>query len=205
VRGAGARPAGVAGPSTDQGPLSFDRGRAPRHSKAYGAAVDWYALGVLIYEMLAGYTPFADDDHVKLYEKILANKPRFPAHFDPDAKDLCKRLMTADLSRRYGNLRNGSKDIRNHKWCVPRGARVGRRAVAALAHRRARPRVTRRAACRRFEGIDWKKVAARKLTPPYIPKVKDDGDTSNFDDYPEDKDLIGPPGPDPYAATFANF
>ena len=110
----------------------------PILSKAYSAAVDWYALGVLIYEMLAGYTPFADDDHVKLYEKILANKPRFPAHFDPDAKDLCKRLMTADLSRRYGNLKNGSKDIRNHKWCVPHGARAGRRTVAALANPRAR-------------------------------------------------------------------
>jgi hypothetical protein len=80
--------------------------------------VDWYALGVIIYEMLAGYTPYADDDHVRLYEKILANKPRFPGHFDLDAKDLCKKLLTDDLTRRYGNLKNGSKDIRNHKWCV---------------------------------------------------------------------------------------
>jgi len=36
--------------------------------------------------------------------------------FFPQAKDLCKKLMTADLTRRYGNLKNGSKDIRNHKW-----------------------------------------------------------------------------------------
>ena len=90
------------------------------HSKAYGPAVDWYSLGVIIYEMLAGYTPFQDDDHVKLYEKILANKPRFPGHFDVDAKDLCKKLLTDDLTRRFGNLKNGSKDIRNHKWYAKR-------------------------------------------------------------------------------------
>jgi serine/threonine protein kinase len=41
-------------------------------SKGYGKAVDWYSLGVLIFEMLAGYPPFFDEDHVRLYEKILA-------------------------------------------------------------------------------------------------------------------------------------
>ena len=108
------------------------------HSKAYGPAVDWYSLGVIIYEMLAGYTPFQDDDHVKLYEKILANKPRFPGHFDVDAKDLCKKLLTDDLTRRFGNLKNGSKDIRNHKWYAKRN--------------RTRPEGLARRACRRDLG-----------------------------------------------------
>jgi len=84
--------------------------------KGYGKSVDWYALGVLIYEMIAGYPPFYDEDHFRLYEKILVGKLRFPAGFDPEAKDLCKRLLTSDLTRRYGNLKNGSKDIKNHKW-----------------------------------------------------------------------------------------
>ncbi|KAF7728052.1 camp-dependent protein kinase catalytic subunit [Apophysomyces ossiformis] len=85
-------------------------------SKGYGKAVDWWSLGVLIFEMLAGYPPFYDEDHLRLYEKILAGKIRWPSYFDPHAKDLLKRLLTADLSRRYGNLKNGAEDIKRHPW-----------------------------------------------------------------------------------------
>ena len=41
---------------------------------------------------------------------------RYPSHFDPYAKDLVKHLLAADLSRRFGNLKNGSEDIKRHKW-----------------------------------------------------------------------------------------
>ncbi|KAI8353335.1 camp-dependent protein kinase 7 [Blakeslea trispora] len=85
-------------------------------SKGYGKAVDWWSLGVLIYEMLAGYPPFFDDDHLKLYEKILACRIKWPAYFDANAKDLLKRLLTPDLTKRYGNLKAGSDDIKRHGW-----------------------------------------------------------------------------------------
>ncbi|KAJ3378052.1 camp-dependent protein kinase catalytic subunit [Entophlyctis sp. JEL0112] len=85
-------------------------------SKGYGRAVDWWAFGILVYEMLAGHPPFYDDDHFKLYEKILACRPKFPSHFDPNAKDLVKRILTTDLSKRYGNLKAGVADIKCHKW-----------------------------------------------------------------------------------------
>lgn len=85
-------------------------------SKGYGKSVDWYALGILIFEMLAGYPPFYDEDHFKLYEKILIGKIRWPQHIDPYAKDLIKRLLTSDLTKRYGNLKGGVGDIKRHRW-----------------------------------------------------------------------------------------
>ncbi|KAF7689272.1 hypothetical protein HF521_012625 [Silurus meridionalis] len=65
-------------------------------SKGYNKAVDWWALGVLVYEMAAGYPPFFADQPIHIYEKIVSGK--------------------VDLTKRYGNLKNGVNDIKGHKW-----------------------------------------------------------------------------------------
>jgi protein kinase A len=85
-------------------------------SKGYNKAVDWWALGVLIYEMAAGYPPFFADQPIQIYEKIVSGKVKFPSHFSNELKDLLKNLLQVDLTKRYGNLRNGVADIKNHKW-----------------------------------------------------------------------------------------
>lgn len=41
---------------------------------------------------------------------------RFPSHFSSDLKDLLRSLLQVDLTKRYGNLKNGVNDIKNHKW-----------------------------------------------------------------------------------------
>ncbi|MCO5569398.1 hypothetical protein L7F22_023110 [Adiantum nelumboides] len=69
-------------------------------AKGHGKAVDWWMLGVLIYEMLAGIAPFADDDASATYQKILDGKISFPKHFSRSAKDLIRKLLTADLTKR---------------------------------------------------------------------------------------------------------
>ncbi|CAH1775155.1 unnamed protein product [Owenia fusiformis] len=85
-------------------------------SKGYNKAVDWWALGVLVYEMAAGYPPFFADQPIQIYEKIVSGKVRFPSHFSGDLKDLLRNLLQVDLTKRYGNLKNGVNDIKNHKW-----------------------------------------------------------------------------------------
>ncbi|VDI64270.1 cAMP-dependent protein kinase catalytic subunit 1 isoform X8 [Mytilus galloprovincialis] len=85
-------------------------------SKGYNKAVDWWALGVLVYEMAAGYPPFFADQPIQIYEKIVSGKVRFPSHFSSDLKDLLRSLLQVDLTKRFGNLKNGVNDIKNHKW-----------------------------------------------------------------------------------------
>eukprot|EP00291_Cryptomonas_curvata_P027808 CAMPEP_0172212568 /NCGR_PEP_ID=MMETSP1050-20130122/37089_1 /TAXON_ID=233186 /ORGANISM="Cryptomonas curvata, Strain CCAP979/52" /LENGTH=361 /DNA_ID=CAMNT_0012893263 /DNA_START=151 /DNA_END=1236 /DNA_ORIENTATION=+ len=85
-------------------------------NKGHGKAVDWWALGILIYEMLCGYPPFYADDRMQLYQAILAGKIEYPRHIKKEARDLISKLLTSDLSRRLGNLKDGAKDIRNHPW-----------------------------------------------------------------------------------------
>lgn len=85
-------------------------------SKGYGKPVDYWALGVLIYEMLSGVAPFYDDNQFKLYEKIVACNPVYPKYFSEQVIDLLKNLLTPDLSSRYGNLKNGCQDVIQHPW-----------------------------------------------------------------------------------------
>jgi serine/threonine protein kinase len=85
-------------------------------NKGHGKPVDWWTLGILIYEMVVGYPPFVDEDPMGIYQKILSGKIVFPKVFDKDAKGLVKKLLTADLGKRYGNLKNGVDDIKQHKW-----------------------------------------------------------------------------------------
>eukprot|EP00003_Mantamonas_plastica_P018723 TRINITY_DN3056_c1_g1_i3.p1 TRINITY_DN3056_c1_g1~~TRINITY_DN3056_c1_g1_i3.p1 ORF type:complete len:236 (+),score=40.06 TRINITY_DN3056_c1_g1_i3:209-916(+) len=85
-------------------------------SKGHNKAVDWWALGILIFEMLAGYPPFYDDNPFGIYEKILANRIHFPSHFEAHAKDIIKRFLTPDRTKRLGNLKNGAHDVKRHRW-----------------------------------------------------------------------------------------
>lgn len=85
-------------------------------SKGYNKSVDWWALGVLTYEIVAGYPPFYSENTIKTYEKIVSAIVKFPTNFSPDLKDLIRNFLQVNLSRRLGNLRGGAWDVRHHKW-----------------------------------------------------------------------------------------
>ena len=66
----------------------------------------------------AGYPPFYDENPFGIYQKILAGKIEYPRHFDVHAKDLVRKLLSPDRSKRIGNLKNGAEDIKKHKYCT---------------------------------------------------------------------------------------
>lgn len=84
--------------------------------KGHHKAVDWWALGILMYEMLAGYPPFYDENPFQIYQKILNGKIDWPRYIDLVAKDLIRKLLVSDRTKRIGTMKNGPEDVKRHKW-----------------------------------------------------------------------------------------
>ena len=85
-------------------------------NKGYSQPVDWYALGIMLYELLYGRPPHMANDPYEIFQMVLKDKLKFPRDFDKNAKNLIKKLCEHDLSMRYGNLIDGVKDIKEHKF-----------------------------------------------------------------------------------------
>ena len=56
-------------------------------------AVDWWAFGILLYEMMAGFPPFYDEEVTNTYKKILNGRFSFPGQFSVPARDLIRKLL----------------------------------------------------------------------------------------------------------------
>jgi protein kinase A len=86
--------------------------------KGYGQYVDWWSYGILLYEMSAGYSPFGvgDPDQMEMMEKICSGKFKMSSSFSVDLKNLIQNILQIDLSKRFGNLKNGVDDIKHHAW-----------------------------------------------------------------------------------------
>ena len=61
--------------------------------QGHGKPVDWWAFGVFVFEMVAGFPPFYDEDITSTYKKILGGKFNFPSHFSASCRDLIRKLL----------------------------------------------------------------------------------------------------------------
>jgi len=110
----------------------------------YTKSVDWWAVGILVYEMLTGAPPFFDSDIQKLFHKITAGELHIPDTLSEDAGDFLSKLLTRDTSKR---LSEPSKIVA-HPW---------------------------------FKNIDFGKLEAKEIPPPFVPKVATDDDVAEID------------------------
>lgn len=123
-------------------------------SKGHDKGVDYWAFGVLIYEMLVGRSPFYSygTDQVSLFKRIVQVKYSFPPGgvVNEVAQDLIQRLIVRRQSNRFGCLARADMDIRDHAW---------------------------------FSVISTEKLLQKQIPAPWIPKIKDPLDASHFDSY----------------------
>jgi serine/threonine protein kinase len=107
--------------------------------KPYTKAVDWWSLGVLIFELTSGKTPFGDDSSERVYENIQVGKIKWHALIKGPVKEIISQLLVLNVTERLGS-----------------GATGGAAAIKAHAY---------------FAKINWGKLEARQMTPPYTPNV----------------------------------
>ena len=71
-------------------------------SKGHNKSADWWAFGILSFEMLAGYPPFYDDNPIGIYKKIVDGYYELPVVIRPSARDLIQRFLKTDIGSRLG-------------------------------------------------------------------------------------------------------
>ncbi|KAG0150676.1 hypothetical protein CROQUDRAFT_37954 [Cronartium quercuum f. sp. fusiforme G11] len=95
---------------------------APEVIKGNGhsSAVDWWTTGILIYEMLYGFTPFKGPDRPTTFANVLKREVGFPEYpfVSNLGKSLVKRLLFKDEHRRLGS-QSGASEVKQHKWFGP--------------------------------------------------------------------------------------
>ncbi|KAI0010949.1 hypothetical protein F4779DRAFT_261130 [Xylariaceae sp. FL0662B] len=79
--------------------------------KKYGRAVDWWAFGVLIYQMLLQQSPFRGEDEDEIYDAILADEPLYPIHMPRDSVSILQKLLTREPDQRLGSGPTDAQEV----------------------------------------------------------------------------------------------
>ncbi|XP_062621561.1 calcium-independent protein kinase C-like isoform X2 [Saccostrea cucullata] len=132
----------------------------------YDASVDWWALGVLMYEMMAGQPPFEADNEEDLFESILHDDVLYPVWLSKEAVQILRGFMTKNPAKRLGCVKDhgGEKGILTNPFF--------------------------------HEKIDWDLLEKRQIKPPFKPKIKSRTDANNFDkDFTSEEPTLTPVDP----------
>ncbi|KAN0087560.1 Protein kinase-like domain containing protein [Tylopilus felleus] len=84
------------------------------NGQGYNKVIDWWTLGVLLYEMLSGLPPFYDEVTDKMYQKILTDPLVFGPEIGSEARSILTSLLNRDPTRRLGV--NGAEEIKKHPF-----------------------------------------------------------------------------------------
>jgi len=84
--------------------------------KQYGKAVDWWSLGILLFEMIVGHTPFHAGNSKKTMDAILKKKLMVPYYLSSEAKDLCNKLLKKNPDVRLGYGDDDIARIKDHRF-----------------------------------------------------------------------------------------
>ena len=86
------------------------------NKSGYNKSIDFWQLGILLYEMLSGKTPFYDSDPVIIYKKIIKRTIYFQDGFNKNAKLFIKQFLIIDMNKRLGCTKNGIYEIIKHPF-----------------------------------------------------------------------------------------
>uniref|UniRef100_A0A669EU22 protein kinase C n=1 Tax=Oreochromis niloticus TaxID=8128 RepID=A0A669EU22_ORENI len=82
----------------------------------YTRSVDWWGLGVLVYEMLVGESPFPGDDEEEVFDSIVNDDVRYPRFLSPNSASLIQKLLQKNPDLRLGAGEEDALEIKRHKF-----------------------------------------------------------------------------------------
>ncbi|XP_036874712.2 serine/threonine-protein kinase N1 isoform X2 [Manis javanica] len=83
---------------------------------SYTRAVDWWGLGVLLYEMLVGESPFPGDDEEEVFDSIVNDEVRYPRFLSAEAIGIMRRLLRRNPERRLGSTERDAEDVKKQPF-----------------------------------------------------------------------------------------